>query len=1522
MESIKATYRFLFSYYLIKIIRWSFVILVSLFVILSTLLRIPVVQTFIASETAKYLSTVLETDVKIERLVISPYLFIEIENALIKDKHDANMIKAGKIRIQIDQLRLRKLQADIGSVKLENICVIVKKYPGDTSYNIVSLFSPLMSGKTIETKKPKPYMPFLVRCRKLELDTVKFVYDNDNKRREGFDWNYMDFDVTKLYIEDIFAGPDSLAGYITEGTVCDKSGFEVEEMSLLFSYTSTDWDFHNALFKTKNSKLDLDFAFDYKNFAAFSNFVEDVTMSATIRPSYVNFTDIEYFSSTLKDLPNTIDVEGNMSGPVCNMKMQDIRLSFGDSTKLIGNFGMEGLPDNKNTTYNFRIDSLLFLPTDLPKFKFGIGKNIDSLVLPSTFSEIGLININGKIDGKIDDFSSKLNILSAYGELITDVSMKTPKESDIYSYNSHIYANNLDVGSIFKLKSIVGITSFGVSLEGSGFNLDDLDLEINGVIDSVLLNNYNYKNINIDGIFQQKMFNGTLSIIENNIDFAFDGEIGLNQEIPTFNFNADIKHANLGKLKLFSRKDPLNKASVKAEINFIGFEPDSISGYIKLDTLWYSEGGKDYSIEKIDLFTKIDDSLRVIAITSDILDLDINGKFTFSTIISSLRNTLGNKFNFLPYYKDRDIDFAKRDELSFALKIKDATPLSELFAPSFSIKKELKIEGKINTQNDSITISGGCPLIYYNKFRVENWKMKLNSEFNTICLENSIEKLFFKEPTLSDSISYGIENLVFSNRLINDNLTFDIDWKNSSEKKTNSGDINIAVDFSHFPETNISILPSKAVINDTIWEIPKWNQIKIDSSSNIVIEDFLLESGKKSLKISGDIGADSTKKLQIDVNELDLSSLDLIWRHYNLDFDGIINGYIKSNKVLGKSQFFSDITIDGFKMNNENLGHTVLKSIWNNSDKALMINASSTIIGKNVTTYPFNLAGNYYPFRKNNSLDFNLSMDNLQLKLAEPFVRQFVSKPEGFVSGNITLKGSIQKPQLDGKIDLKRGEMRIKYLNTRYAFTGSVEINNELISLDGLTLSDTLGNSARLEGGILHKDFDDIVCNLTIRPDNFICLNTNKFQNSQFYGNAVATGLVTVKGPFDDINLNIEVKTEGGTNISVPISTTLDVEENTFVIFVNDSIKNDTLNTINNTTKQSSFTLDMGVKVDQLSTINVFLPSKMGKIQASGEGTIKMLLDKSNKFSIFGEYYIKKGTFLFQFRNIINRQLKLKSGSKIIFDGDPMDSRMNVTTVYDLRTTLSGLDLPLDSATLNTRIPVECVIKLDGKLSNPSITFGVRFPSLESGMLQMIYSKLDTTNEVDMTKQVFSLLVLNNFSFTTGASNAIVNNLGVSTFTIVSGQISNWLSQISKDVDIGFNYQPGDDISADQMQLALSTQFFNNRVTVNGDLGYSSSGYNQNTNNLVGDVDIEVKITPDGRFKIFVFNRANNDDLLNGGYTNSHGYTQGIGVSYGKDFDKLSDLFKRKKEKKEERRETKRDEEKVKENDEEKEKSE
>ena len=45
-------------------------------------------------------------------------------------------------------------------------------------------------------------------------------------------------------------------------------------------------------------------------------------------------------------------------------------------------------------------------------------------------------------------------------------------------------------------------------------------------------------------------------------------------------------------------------------------------------------------------------------------------------------------------------------------------------------------------------------------------------------------------------------------------------------------------------------------------------------------------------------------------------------------------------------------------------------------------------------------------------------------------------------------------------------------------------------------------------------------------------------------------------------------------------------------------------------------------------------------------------------------------------------------------------------------------------------------------------------------------------------------------------------------------RLSRWLSKISNNVDIGFSYRPGDNITTDEIELALSTQLLNDRVTL------------------------------------------------------------------------------------------------------------
>ncbi len=130
--------------------------------------------------------------------------------------------------------------------------------------------------------------------------------------------------------------------------------------------------------------------------------------------------------------------------------------------------------------------------------------------------------------------------------------------------------------------------------------------------------------------------------------------------------------------------------------------------------------------------------------------------------------------------------------------------------------------------------------------------------------------------------------------------------------------------------------------------------------------------------------------------------------------------------------------------------------------------------------------------------------------------------------------------------------------------------------------------------------------------------------------------------------------------------------------------------------------------------------------------------------------------------------------------------------------------------------------------------------------------------------------------------------MAITTTEMVSNQLSNWVSQISNDFDIGFVYRPGyKDLNSNEVQLALSTQLLNDKVIINGNFDVRGPGEStDNTDQLIGDFDIEYKLTENIRFK--VFNRFNNP------YSGrQNDYTQGFGVFVKKDFDRFSDLFRK-----------------------------
>ncbi|MBL4623717.1 MAG: translocation/assembly module TamB domain-containing protein, partial [Flavobacteriales bacterium] len=258
-------------------------------------------------------------------------------------------------------------------------------------------------------------------------------------------------------------------------------------------------------------------------------------------------------------------------------------------------------------------------------------------------------------------------------------------------------------------------------------------------------------------------------------------------------------------------------------------------------------------------------------------------------------------------------------------------------------------------------------------------------------------------------------------------------------------------------------------------------------------------------------------------------------------------------------------------------------------------------------------------------------------------------------------------------------------------------------------------------------------------------------------------------------------------------------------------------------------------------------------------------------------------------------------GSTISFDGDPTEAVLDVTAIYKLKASLRDLGIA-DIDTSGKRVAVDCHLIMRESLSSPTLGFDLDLPTSTENTNSAVKTAINSNNS--MNKQVFSLLIINRFVPVTDRGGFSAGGAGSSSSTeLLSSQLSNWLSQISDDFDVGVNYRAGNEVSSSEVEVALSTQLFNDRVTVETNVGVTgNSAGSSGTSNIAGDFDLEYKISKDGKIRARVYNESNDYNDVN---TNNIKYTQGIGLFYTEEFNSFGEFFsnlfgKKKKAKKDE----------------------
>ncbi len=242
---------------------------------------------------------------------------------------------------------------------------------------------------------------------------------------------------------------------------------------------------------------------------------------------------------------------------------------------------------------------------------------------------------------------------------------------------------------------------------------------------------------------------------------------------------------------------------------------------------------------------------------------------------------------------------------------------------------------------------------------------------------------------------------------------------------------------------------------------------------------------------------------------------------------------------------------------------------------------------------------------------------------------------------------------------------------------------------------------------------------------------------------------------------------------------------------------------------------------------------------------------------------LNQGDYLFTLQNVINKRFEIEPGGKISFNGSPTSASVDMEAIYTTRAAPYNLypDNDDKKEALKKRIPVECHLNLLGELSSPTLDMGIVMPTADAETRNLLENSTSTDEE--LMKQFLSLLVINNFYSVTGFGAQDLGTpssiAGVTASELLSNQLSNWLSQISDDFDIGINYRPGDQVTRDEVEVALSTQLLNDRIIISGNVDVGGQETNPSVGDasnpyIVGDFDVQFRITDN--VSVFAFNRA------------------------------------------------------------------
>lgn len=1442
-------------------------VVLVLFVAVFLLMLIPQVQTTVARYVAAWASERSGAEVRIGAVAVHPFGRLRLEEVFVGDLHGDTLFDVGTLRLEGLRIHPRRNAVKAAKLSLEGGRFALATASGAARSNLTELLDRFSSDEPSSAGAS-----WTIEVASFAIGGLHFSYHNSNSEPIAFGVDFEHVEVRDAVLEGhhFRVAGDSITAHLEGLSLVEQSGLQVERLSGATTVSGRGIQVEQMQLATPRSQVQGELHFITEGWSDYQAFNDKVLMRLDLDSSRLDFADIAFFAPDLEGIALPIGIAGRIRGTVSDLKGRDLNVHFGTRSFFRGSADLTGLPDLAGTFMVLDIDDLLTGHEDLARLPMPPFTSGARLPVPDELTALGNVAFSGSFTGFLNSFTAYGRARTALGDLRTDLSFRREPGREVFSLSGRAATDSFVLGPIIHAPAI-GAVAANIRIQGSGRDLAGMVADLEGSIPVFTLNGTPISGITVNGRIQRDLFNGSLSADDPAVVMDFSGLADLRGEWPEVDFKAHVQHADLSALGLVRGH---GYSAISLGVAAEGrLSPDSLKGFVTVQDIFYCDDRGDHELGDIHVTSGRRDGANVLEMVSSFADVEVVGDFLPTRVPDAVASILYSVFPALSqqvHYEQADQDFR------FTLTTKDTGPTLDLFFPGLSLDPGGLVTGELDTRTFSIGLEARLPGLRYGRLHATEVDLVMDKALDILAFS-----LASQRQTWGDSLWFAGTSI--TGKAYQDDIEVAMGWDGSSGGT--NGELDVLGEVRGPEALSLALLPSTLYLGRGEWRNPRTARFELDTGT-VRIDSLVLYNAGQRVALNGFIGPDTARALAFEVDGLRLENFTPFLPGPELK--GSLHADGRVHDLLGAPFVISDIAVDSLAVKEALVGDLRLAAEWADGERSIALRGDLM----RGLTRALGLRGEL-SLERGNPLDLDLAMDRFDLAFIDPYLPEGISDIQGEVSGDLRVTGDLVEPQVNGDLDLVDAGLRIDYLNTLYRFSDRVTVRPDMFALDFATVRDEAGNTARMGATILHRGLRDWNFNAWGTMDRLQVLNTGPKDNSLYYGTAYAIGDLEVSGYLGNIEITVDARTAAGTDIHFPIGGSTEVSPIGFVRFA----AGDTLALDSAEVDLSGIALDMNVQVTPDAHFELIFDPTVGDILSGrGRGNMEMTVGQSGDFSMRGQVEVSDGEYLFTLRNVINKRFQIQPGGRIVWYGDPFDAYLDMAAIYRVRAPLYDIMFEKNEA-YRRRVPVDVVMNLRDKMLNPEIGFNVRLPSVDEAIRTQVNSVLST--EQEMNRQVFALIVLNRFvpppAYNTGQGSpggpGALAGAGTSTSELLSNQVSNWLSRLSNEFDLGVNYRPGDDLTQDELELAVSTQLFDERLLVSTNVGVQyGAEATRNNNTIVGDFQLEYLLTNDGKLRLKAFSVSNDRNLNRADQALT---TQGAGVAFREEFDTWGEFWQK-----------------------------